>query len=253
MRAAVEAAVAGLGLADRVRLVGFVPDAWAWMKRASVLVSPSLFEGHPNVVLEAAACGCPLVVSDIPAHREFLDGENAVLVDTGDPDRAGPGDPRGARRSGGGRAPGQERPRSGRVVVHRRDRAGSGTTGCTGGRSSRRRASAAAAAELTHVRHRRRRRPRARPGPGPARDHARHAAPPRPGRRRGVVVACDGRVGLANRRLAIIDLSPGGHQPMADARGRSGSPSTARSTTTASSRRLLERWATPSGRRATRR
>ena len=84
MRAAVEAAVAGLGLADRVRLVGFVPDAWAWMKRASVLVSPSLFEGHPNVVLEAAACGCPLVVSDIPAHQEFLDGENALLVDTGD-------------------------------------------------------------------------------------------------------------------------------------------------------------------------
>jgi asparagine synthase (glutamine-hydrolysing) len=32
----------------------------------------------------------------------------------------------------------------------------------------------------------------------------------------GVWVAGDGRVGLAQRRLAIIDLSPGGHQPMAD-------------------------------------
>lgn len=30
----------------------------------------------------------------------------------------------------------------------------------------------------------------------------------------------DGRVGLAQRRLAIIDLSPGGHQPMADATGQ---------------------------------
>jgi glycosyltransferase involved in cell wall biosynthesis len=84
-RAAVEAAVTGRGLADRIRLVGFVPDAWAWMKRASVLVSPSLFEGQPNAVLEAAACGCPLVVSDIAAHREFLDRESASLVDTGDP------------------------------------------------------------------------------------------------------------------------------------------------------------------------
>jgi glycosyltransferase involved in cell wall biosynthesis len=84
-RAAVQTSVIGLGLADRVRLVGFVPDPWVWMKRASVLVSPSLFEGHPNAVLEAAACGCPLVVSDIPAHREFLDPDSAVLVDTRDP------------------------------------------------------------------------------------------------------------------------------------------------------------------------
>jgi glycosyltransferase involved in cell wall biosynthesis len=84
-RAAVQASVVGLGLADRVRLVGFVPDPWVWMKRASVLVSPSLFEGHPNAVLEAAACGCPLVVSDIPAHRDILDADSAVLVDTRDP------------------------------------------------------------------------------------------------------------------------------------------------------------------------
>jgi glycosyltransferase involved in cell wall biosynthesis len=84
-RAAVQARVAREGLAGRVRLPGFVPDAWAWMKRASVLVAPSLFEGHPNAVLEAAACGCPLVVSDIPAHREFLDQEAAALVDPEDP------------------------------------------------------------------------------------------------------------------------------------------------------------------------
>jgi glycosyltransferase involved in cell wall biosynthesis len=80
----VEASVDGLGLADRVRLTGFVPDAWAWMKRASVLVSPSLFEGRPNTVLEAAACGCPLVLSDIAAHREILDHESAILVDAAD-------------------------------------------------------------------------------------------------------------------------------------------------------------------------
>jgi glycosyltransferase involved in cell wall biosynthesis len=50
------------------------------MKRAAVFVSPALFEGHPNSVMEAAACGCPLIVSDIPAHREFLDETSALLV-----------------------------------------------------------------------------------------------------------------------------------------------------------------------------
>jgi glycosyltransferase involved in cell wall biosynthesis len=43
------------------------------MKRAAVMVSVSWLEGRPNVVTEAAAAGCPLVLSDIPAHREFLD------------------------------------------------------------------------------------------------------------------------------------------------------------------------------------
>ena len=45
-----------------------------------MLVSVGFFEGRPNAVLEAMACGCPLVVSDIPAHREFLDEGSALLV-----------------------------------------------------------------------------------------------------------------------------------------------------------------------------
>lgn len=36
----------------------------------------------------------------------------------------------------------------------------------------------------------------------------------------GIWCSADGRVGLAQRRLAIIDLSPGGHQPMSDAAGQ---------------------------------
>jgi glycosyltransferase involved in cell wall biosynthesis len=78
-----------LRLEDRVRLPGFIGDIWAWMKRADVFVSPTLFEGHPNAVLEAMACGCPLVVSDIPPHREFLDEASALLVPPGDSTRLG--------------------------------------------------------------------------------------------------------------------------------------------------------------------
>jgi glycosyltransferase involved in cell wall biosynthesis len=86
-RAALEQAIANLGLAGRVRLQGYVSDPWQWMKRADVFVSPSFVEGHPNTVMEAMACGVPLVVSDIPAHREFLDEHTARLIDPNAPDR----------------------------------------------------------------------------------------------------------------------------------------------------------------------
>ena len=62
-----------LGLADRVLMLGYVDNVWSIMKLADVFVSVSHFEGFPNTVLEAMACGCPLVVSDIPEHRQFLD------------------------------------------------------------------------------------------------------------------------------------------------------------------------------------
>lgn len=73
------------GLSERIRFPGYLTNLWAWMKRASLFVSPSLFEGHPNTVLEAAASRCPLVISDIRAHREFLDEGAAVLVNPHDP------------------------------------------------------------------------------------------------------------------------------------------------------------------------
>lgn len=75
------------GIADRVRFPGNVANVWALMKRADVCAFPSEYEGCPNVVLEAMACGCPLVVSDIPAHRAVLGEGDALLVDPDDPER----------------------------------------------------------------------------------------------------------------------------------------------------------------------
>ena len=51
------------------------------MKQASVFVSLSAYEGFPNTVMEAMACGWPLVLSDIPAHRKILDESCALFVD----------------------------------------------------------------------------------------------------------------------------------------------------------------------------
>lgn len=67
-------------LQHRIRLLDYTHELWGWMRRASVFVSVSLFEGCPNTVLEAAVQRCPVVVSDIPQHRELLDAGDAVFV-----------------------------------------------------------------------------------------------------------------------------------------------------------------------------
>ena len=56
------------------------------MKSADLFINFSDFEGMPNTVMEAMACGCPLLVSDIPAHREFLNEQSALIVDPRDGD-----------------------------------------------------------------------------------------------------------------------------------------------------------------------
>jgi glycosyltransferase involved in cell wall biosynthesis len=70
-------------LRGKVILLGYVKNLWELMKQADLFISASTFEGHPNVVLEAMACGCPLIVSDIPAHQAFLDEEKATFIDPG--------------------------------------------------------------------------------------------------------------------------------------------------------------------------
>jgi glycosyltransferase involved in cell wall biosynthesis len=68
------------GLSTRLRVLPFSDRILGWFKRADLFVSVSQFEGNPNAVLEAAACGCPLVLSDIPAHRELFDDRSALFV-----------------------------------------------------------------------------------------------------------------------------------------------------------------------------
>lgn len=85
-RTALEGLATRLGLKERVRFLGIRADVWPLMRAAALVVNPSAFEGCPNVVLEAMASGRPLVVSDIPAHRELLDERAAWLVDFEDPD-----------------------------------------------------------------------------------------------------------------------------------------------------------------------
>lgn len=61
------------GIADRVELVGTLSriDVYHYLVQSDVFVSASVIEGLPKAVLEAMACDCPVVLSDIPSHREI--------------------------------------------------------------------------------------------------------------------------------------------------------------------------------------
>jgi glycosyltransferase involved in cell wall biosynthesis len=72
--------ISDAGMNDRIRLGGYTRNLATWLSRADVCVSISEFEGNPNIVLEAAAQGCSLVLSDIPAHREIFDQSSAWFV-----------------------------------------------------------------------------------------------------------------------------------------------------------------------------
>lgn len=68
------------GVANQVELLGFRRDVPAVMGRARVLLSFSLNEGMPNVLMEAVAAGIPAVVSDIPEHRAVLGDDYPYYV-----------------------------------------------------------------------------------------------------------------------------------------------------------------------------
>ncbi|GAA1840241.1 MSMEG_0565 family glycosyltransferase [Pseudonocardia ailaonensis] len=72
----------GLALGRDVILLGTVPDAelGGWYRAADALCFPSVKEGWGLAVLEAMAAGLPVVASDLPVFREYLqDGVSALL------------------------------------------------------------------------------------------------------------------------------------------------------------------------------
>jgi glycosyltransferase involved in cell wall biosynthesis len=78
-----------LDVAEDVSFAGFVANPFAYMARAAVFVLSSVHEGLGNVLIEAMACGTPVVSTDCPSGpREILDhGRFGPLVPVGD-DRA---------------------------------------------------------------------------------------------------------------------------------------------------------------------
>jgi glycosyltransferase involved in cell wall biosynthesis len=85
-RNALEALAADLGVADRLRILGWLEDGRRQLGGFDVFVLPSRSEGLPLALLEAMLAGLPVVASDVGSVGEAVrEGETGLLVPPGDP------------------------------------------------------------------------------------------------------------------------------------------------------------------------
>jgi glycosyltransferase involved in cell wall biosynthesis len=78
-----------LGVAGDVQFLGWQDNPYPYMQRADAFVLSSNHEGFPSVLVEAMACGCPVISTDCPSGpAEILNPNGASccgqLVPTGD-------------------------------------------------------------------------------------------------------------------------------------------------------------------------
>lgn len=74
-----EEKIVSLGLTDRVFLCGTVDNPYKIMMNKDLLLLTSFYEGYPNVVLEAAYCGLPVVAMSAPGVDQAIDREIGMV------------------------------------------------------------------------------------------------------------------------------------------------------------------------------
>jgi len=86
LRSALEQKAHKLGIIDKVYFLGFKKNPFKWIKNANVFVLASYYEGFPNVIVEAMACGTPIIATRAPFGPEEIieDGKTGLLIPVGD-------------------------------------------------------------------------------------------------------------------------------------------------------------------------
>ena len=85
LRNEIEQKIAAKGLQEHFVLLGFRQDVPDLLPLFDVFALPSLYEGLPNVVLEAMACSLPVVATPVDGTKEaVVDQETGLLVPVGD-------------------------------------------------------------------------------------------------------------------------------------------------------------------------
>jgi glycosyltransferase involved in cell wall biosynthesis len=75
-----------LGVDNRITFEGHVTDPVAYLQGLDIYVQSSIAEGLPNAILEAMACGLPIVATDVGGTRELVEhGRTGWLVTPGNP------------------------------------------------------------------------------------------------------------------------------------------------------------------------
>jgi glycosyltransferase involved in cell wall biosynthesis len=75
-----------LGIETSVRFLGFIEDLDPFIKGCDLFVLASIFEGMPNVVMEAMALGKPVIATDVNGVRELMhNGVTGLIVPPRDP------------------------------------------------------------------------------------------------------------------------------------------------------------------------
>lgn len=76
LRESIERLIRELGIEKSVLLLGFKDNPFKYIAKADVFILPSLYEGFPNTLIEAMACGTPVIAADCPSGPgEILDGK----------------------------------------------------------------------------------------------------------------------------------------------------------------------------------
>ena len=81
-----------MGIEQNIQFVRRKPhrEMALWLNTADLMVLPSLSEGRPNIILEAMACGIPVVATRVGGIPELIrEGENGFLVPPNDAEALG--------------------------------------------------------------------------------------------------------------------------------------------------------------------